>query len=279
MVQPPGFTQRQKSGQIRHITMSKRHTFEDLVSIMRALRDPENGCPWDLEQDFKSISPYTLEEAYEVADAIETENMEDLREELGDLLLQPIYHAQMATEQSLFTIDDVIHDIAAKMIDRHPHVFGDRKADSASDVNKIWDEKKAAKNAGGTLGGVAKALPALLRAQKLQKKAAKKGFEWPGTPGVLNKLHEELNELDQAIQNKDQDNIEEEIGDVIFLLANFARMHNVDAETSLRRCNDKFVKRFEGMESDIQSQNKTFEETSLDELLALWSQQKLKSAL
>jgi len=257
--------------------MTKRHAFEDLVAVMKALRDPENGCPWDLEQDFKSIAPYTIEEAYEVLDAIETENMAELREELGDLLLQPIYHAQMAAEDSIFTIDDVIHDITEKMITRHPHVFSDTAASSAEDVNKIWDQKKSEeKSEGSAVSGVAAALPSLLRAQKLQKKAAKTGFEWPNTAGVLDKLVEELAELDQAIINKDHDNIEEEIGDVLFLLANFARMHNINAETALRRCNDKFIKRFKGMEDDLQQKDQSLSNLSLSEMLELWSKQKSK---
>ena len=260
--------------------MNKKETymFEDLVKIMQALRDPENGCPWDLEQDLRSIVPYTLEEAYEVADAIESNNMDNLCEELGDLLLQPIYLAQIAAEQNNFNINDIINGIANKMIDRHPHVFGARDASSAEDVNKIWDEKKKQKNKDAyILDSVPKSLPALAQAEKMQNKAAKVGFEWPNTEDVLNKLHEEIQELDQAVQNKDKENIEEELGDVLFVLANFARMHDINPETALRKCNKKFKMRFSGMENDIKKMNQCFSDLSLDELLTLWASQKKKT--
>jgi len=251
------------------------YTFEDLTKIMQALRTPETGCPWDLEQTLESIVPYTLEEAFEVANAIETGNKENLCEELGDLLLQPIYLAQIAAEQNDFTIQNVINAISNKMIDRHPHVFGDQSAQTAQDVNKIWDEKKAAKNKDTyILASVPNALPALAQAEKMQNKAAKVGFEWPDTTGVLEKLHEEINELNQAIKNKDTDNIEEELGDVLFVLTNFARMHNINPETALRKCNQKFKSRFNGMQDDTKKLNQSLSDLNLEELLTLWNTQK-----
>ena len=244
---------------------------------MSKLRDPNGGCPWDLEQDFKSIAPYTIEEAYEVADAIERGDVNDLREELGDLLLQPIYHAQMASEQNLFGINEVINDVTNKMISRHPHVFGDANAANANDVNKIWDEKKSQeKQHGSALDGVAKALPALLRAQKLQKKAAKTGFEWPNLDGALSKLAEELDELREAVESGTEEEKTEELGDLLFVIANFARMTGIDAETALRRCNDKFEKRFKGMESDFKAKNQSMRDAGLDAMTDTWNAQKRK---
>lgn len=194
------------------------HNFEDLVEVMRRLRDPDGGCPWDLEQNFKTIIPYTIEEAYEVADAVDRENMRDLREELGDLLLQSIYHAQMASELGHFTIQDVVNDVTAKMISRHPHVFGDGEAQSAEDVNKIWDQKKdQEKNNESVLDGVAAALPALLWSQKLQKRAGKVGFEWKNPEDILNKLEEELGELREAHETGTLAHQAEELGDVLFV--------------------------------------------------------------
>ncbi len=253
--------------------MNKRHTFQDLVQVMTALRTPITGCPWDLEQDFKSIIPYTLEEAYEVADAVDRNDMKDLREELGDLLLQPLYHAQMASEGSHFTIEDVIHDITEKMITRHPHVFGDQNAMSAEDVDKIWDERKKAEKAeqNSALDGVTAALPALLKSQKIQKKAAKVGFEWPNVESVLDKLEEEIAEMRQAIANKDKENQAEELGDILFLLANYGRMLDINAEEALRQCINKFEKRFRGIEDE-----NNISEMTLNEMMNAWNEQKLK---
>lgn len=259
--------------------MPHKDYLEELITVMRALRTPVTGCPWDLEQDFASIAPYTIEEAYEVADAIERGDMTDLREELGDLLLQPIYYAQMAAEAGHFDIHDVIRDITAKMIARHPHVFGDREAQSASDVNAIWDERKAAENAGkheSALDGVAKALPALLRAEKLVKKAGKVGFKWPDVDGILEKLHEEIAEVQEAVAQNDPDALEEELGDLLFVLANYAQRNGINPETALRKANDKFERRFKGMEGDLKVKNKVMAECLLPELLDLWKQQKAK---
>lgn len=248
---------------------------------MAKLRDPNGGCPWDLEQDFKSIAPYTIEEAYEVAEAIDNNDMQNLREELGDLLLQPIYHAQMASEQGHFTINDVINDITEKMIHRHPHVFGDAKAATAEDVNAIWDIKKAQETGKNTfksaLDGVPNALPAALRAQKLQKKAAKTGFEWLKTQDVLDKLSEELAELKEAIDEKDHNHMLEEYGDILFVMVNYGRMLGLNAEEALRKCNHKFEKRFKGIESDLKAEDKKITDITLDEMLTAWNNQKLKA--
>lgn len=258
--------------------IKEQYTIDDLIEVMAALRDPDEGCPWDLEQDFKSIAPYTLEEAYEVADAIDRGDMEDLREELGDLLFQPVYHAQMASEDGAFDLHDVIHDVTAKMISRHPHVFGDIDANSAADVNEIWDkQKKAEKNpSDSALDGVTAALPALLKAQKLQKKAGKVGFEWTELEDVFAKLDEELGELKEACAKKDEDHIFEELGDVLFVMANVGRVLGLNAEESLRQCNTKFEMRFKGMEEDLKSAGQSFNDLTLDEMLTLWSKQKEK---
>lgn len=251
------------------------HPIEKLIQVMAKLRDPNGGCPWDLEQDFKSIAPYTIEEAYEVADAISRGDFKDLREELGDLLLQPIYHAQMAAEAGHFDIQDVIKDVTEKMISRHPHVFGDQKAAKAEDVNKIWDERKAQEKASaGALDGVARGLPALMRAQKLQKKAAKTGFEWKKTEQVLAKLNEELLELNQAMENGTEADKAEEFGDVLFVLVNFARLNGIDAESALRSCNDKFYNRFNKMEEYFKSINKEMKSATVPEMQDVWNRQK-----
>lgn len=263
-------------------TPPNSHPIEKLIAVMAKLRDPNGGCPWDLEQDFKSIAPYTIEEAYEVADAIDNNDMLNLREELGDLLLQPIYHAQMAKEAGHFDINNVINDITEKMIHRHPHVFGDADASNPEDVNAIWDERKKLEKGKeetddkSAIDGVPMALPALLRAQKLQKKAAKTGFEWPSTVEVLDKLTEELQEMREALQNNDKENQIEEFGDILFVLANFARMLDINAEEALRQCNAKFEKRFKGMEEDFKSQNRTINEANLAEMTEAWNDQKKK---
>ena len=248
--------------------MTDQKTMNDLISVMRALRDPDSGCPWDIEQNFQSIVPYTLEEAYEVADAIDRDNMTDLREELGDLLLQSVYHAQMAKEFGHFDIHDVIHDITEKMISRHPHVFGDTPAENAEDVNAIWDARKQAEKneTKSALDGVTQALPALLLSQKLQKKAAKVGFEWPKVSHVLDKLEEEIAEMRAALDNQDKDNQAEELGDILFLLANYARMLDINAEEALRQCTQKFQRRFRAIEAVHD-----FQALSLDEWEAAWN--------
>lgn len=258
-----------------------KYTINDLINVMRDLRTPDTGCPWDLEQDFKSIAPYTIEEAYEVADAIDRDDMSDLREELGDLLLQFIYHAQMASELNHFDIYDVINDITAKMIHRHPHVFGDTNAKTAQDVNKLWDERKALEKKKSqnqsAIDGIPQNLPALLRAKKLTSKAAKTGFEWEKPEHVLDKLEEEIQEMRQAIKRDDMTNKAEELGDILFVIANFARMLDINPEEALRQTNKKFERRFKGMESDAKNNGlKEFSDASLDQMIQLWDDQKRK---
>lgn len=263
------------------MSIKKAKTQEDLPPIerlkwvMECLRDKENGCPWDIEQNFKSILPYTIEEAYEVADAIERDNMKDLREELGDLLLQVIYHTQMAAELGLFNFDDVTSDIADKMVSRHPHVFGDVEASNAEDVNAIWDQQKDKEKAQkSALDGVTKGLPALLRAQKLQKKAAKTGFEWQNSNDAFAKVEEEIVEFKEACANSSKEHQEEEFGDILIALTNYARMEGINAEEALRKANEKFIKRFKGIEDDFLEKGDQLSNASLDQMLQAWKNQK-----
>lgn len=245
---------------------------DKLKWVMECLRDPDQGCPWDKEQDFKSILPYTIEEAYEVADAIEQDDMASLKDELGDLLLQVIYHTQMASEDNLFIFDDVAQDVADKMLSRHPHVFGNESAQSASDVNIIWEQQKDKENAtGGALDNVTKGLPALLRAQKLQKKAAKVGFEWANSDDAFAKVEEEIAEFKAA---KTDDEKEEEFGDILLAFANYGRMEGINAEESLRKANNKFLKRFQGMEAECAQNSTSLSSLCLDEMLECWKRQK-----
>ncbi|PZO87608.1 MAG: nucleoside triphosphate pyrophosphohydrolase [Sphingomonas sanxanigenens] len=240
-----------------------------LVAIMARLRDPENGCPWDIEQDFRTIAPYTIEEAYEVADAIERDDMAALKDELGDLLLQVVFHARMAEEADQFDVSDVIGAICDKMIRRHPHVFGDGEARDGDAVIVNWEAIKAAERADkdedkSALAGVAAALPALLRAEKLQKRAARVGFDWPDAEGPRAKVSEELAEIAQA---SSYDEVEEEVGDLLFATVNFARHLKVDPESALRKANLKFERRFRAMEASAGAQ---FPALSLDAKEALW---------
>ena len=246
-----------------------------LLEIMRALRDPETGCPWDIEQDFASIAPYTIEEAYEVADAIEREEWDELRGELGDLLFQSVFHAQMASERGLFDFNDVADTMSDKMVARHPHVFGDQSnAKSAEQQTKDWETIKAAERAGkaqkGTLDGVAVGLPALLRAKKLQKRAARGGFDWPSTDEVLDKIVEEAGELVEARDELSQAEVEEEFGDLLFVMVNLGRHLGIESETALRAANAKFTRRFESIERALATQGKTPEQSKLEEMDALW---------
>lgn len=246
-----------------------------LLEIMRRLRDPETGCPWDIEQDFDTIAPYTIEEAYEVADAIEQEDWAELKGELGDLLFQTVFHAQMASEKGLFTFDEVADTMSDKMVARHPHVFGDQSREkSAEQQTRDWEVVKAAERASkaqvGTLDGVALGLPALLRAVKLQKRAARVGFDWPDVSLVLDKLVEEAGELVEARDTLSQAEVEEEFGDMLFVMANLARHLNVEPEAALRATNAKFVRRFEGVEAKLKAMGKTPLESDLSEMDALW---------
>ena len=225
-----------------------------LLAIMRRLRDPEGGCPWDIEQDFKSIAPYTIEEAYEVADAIGREDWAELKSELGDLLLQAVYHSQIASERGLFEFGDIVAGICRKMIDRHPHVFGDAAAPTVSEQNENWErakeiERGGAAGTGSALDGVPLALPALTRAQKLQKRAARAGFDWPDTGGVIGKISEEAEELAREIDAGSASGVFEEFGDLLFTLVNFSRHAGIDPESALRHANDKFHRRYTAMEN------------------------------
>lgn len=248
-----------------------------LLEIMRYLRDPDTGCPWDIEQDFSTIAPYTIEEAYEVADAIEREAWEELKGELGDLLFQSVFHAQMASEAGYFTFDDVADTMSDKMVARHPHVFGDEDRDkSAEQQTRDWETIKAAERAGkkqtGTLDGVAIGLPALLRAMKLQKRAARVGFDWPDISHVLDKMVEEARELVEASADLPKARIEEELGDLLFVMANLARHLDIDPEAALRHANAKFVRRFEFIETELSKRGKRPEDSNLQEMDALWDQ-------
>ncbi len=243
-----------------------------LLKIMAALRDPKTGCPWDVEQTFKTIAPYTIEEAYEVADAIDRENVNDLKEELGDLLLQIVFHAQMAREENLFNFDDVATALAEKLIYRHPHVFGDESAATAHEVLKIWDARKnAEKNRESAIDGVTLGLPALLRAQKLQKKAGKSGFVWPDKQSAWNKLEEELAEF-KAAKTKDEE--ADELGDVLFCIVNYARIAGHDAEEILTATNRKFESRFKAMEKILEERGQKLNGASLDDMLDAWKKGK-----
>ncbi|MEM1388290.1 MAG: nucleoside triphosphate pyrophosphohydrolase [Pseudomonadota bacterium] len=243
-----------------------------LLHIMRRLRDPETGCPWDIEQSFETIAPYTIEEAYEVADAIDRQDWDGLKGELGDLLLQTVYHAQMADEAGHFDFHAVADAIADKMVARHPHVFGeDRRDKTAEQQTRDWEAVKAAeraaKGAGGVLDDVAVGLPALLRALKLQNRAARVGFDWAETADVLDKLVEEAGEITEA---ESQDAVFEEIGDFLFVAANLARHKKVDPEAALRAANAKFTRRFRAIEAALAAQGKRPEDSSLEEMDALW---------
>ena len=230
-----------------------------LIAIMAALRTPGSGCPWDLEQDFRSIAPYTLEEAYEVAEAIEAGDRAALCEELGDLLLQVVYHARMAEEEGSFALPDVIEAITTKMVRRHPHVFGDEKARSAGIAKGFWEEMKAREGKApkdSALDGVPAALPALARAVKLQAKAARVGFDWPDAGPVFDKIAEETQELHESVAAGDKRAIKEEFGDLLFALANLARHMGFDAEGAMRAANAKFERRFKAIETELKARGK-----------------------
>jgi ATP diphosphatase len=252
-----------------------------LVAIMARLRDPAAGCPWDLEQTFDTIAPYTIEEAYEVADAIARRALPELRDELGDLLLQVVYHARMAEEAGVFDLGDVVRAVSDKMVRRHPHVFGDDSRDkSAEQQTADWERLKAAERAAGperagALDGVAVGLPALTRAVKLQDRAARVGFDWPEAGAVLEKIAEETEELVEARAVGDPDRIAEEYGDLLFVMANLARHLGIDPEATLRAANAKFTRRFEAIEAALAAEGRTSADSTLAEMDALWDAAKL----
>jgi nucleoside triphosphate diphosphatase len=245
-----------------------------LLAIMQALRTPLTGCPWDLEQSFETIAPYTIEEAYEVADAIERKNMSNLCDELGDLLLQPVYHAQLAAEAGAFTFADVVEAVCTKMIRRHPHVFGDEMAKSSHLAKGFWEDAKSKENAPEqnkrTLDDVPLGLPALIRAIKLQNKAAKVGFDWPHVDHVFDKVLEEVGELKSAPTEERA----EELGDLLFVLANVARHYGIDAEAALRSANSKFERRFQFIEDELARRGRSPGQSNLTEMDALWDEAK-----
>lgn len=250
-----------------------------LLEIMARLRDPETGCPWDIEQNFSTIAPYTIEEAHEVADVIAREAWDELPGELGDLLLQTVYHARMAEEAGLFDFHTVLRSISDKMIARHPHVFGNESRDKSPEQQTIdWERLKAAERAGKTetrvLDGVALGLPALTRAVKLQKRAARVGFDWPSTEEVLDKMLEESRELVEARDTLSHSELEAEFGDLLFVMANLARHLDIDPEAALRRTNLKFTNRFERIEDYLAELGKRPEQSDLAEMDALWDRAK-----
>lgn len=262
-----------------------------LIEIMAALRTPETGCPWDLEQDFASIAPYTVEEAYEVADAIARGDRLDLKDELGDLLLQVVFHARMAEEEGAFAFPGVVEAITTKLIRRHPHVFGEARDLSPAQVKALWHQIKAQEKADkaaarrlaglperaeekGVLAGVTQALPALTRAWKLQARASTVGFDWNDARLVLDKVREETAEIDEALASGDKAAIVEEIGDLLFVVANLARHVDADPEGCLHAANAKFERRFQGIEQRLEAQGRTAAQADLAELEALWQQVK-----
>jgi ATP diphosphatase len=275
--------------------MQRSREIRRLIDIMAALRDPVHGCPWDIEQTFASIAPFTLEEAYEVADAIERGATEDLREELGDLLLQVVFHARMAEEAGLFDFGGVVEAITAKLVRRHPHVFGDAKALSSEDVKTLWgrikaDEKRAklASSASGgqpqaakssALDGVPLALPALSRAIKLQEKAGKVGFDWNDVRAVLDKIREEIAEVEAEIANGSEQALSDEVGDLLFATVNLARHLKVDPEGALRGASAKFERRFAHIENRLAEAGQTPESATLDEMEGLWAEAKTRERL
>jgi MazG family protein len=263
-----------------------KEALKRLLAVMAWLRDRQHGCPWDIDQTFRTIAPYTIEEAYEVADAIERNDMVALKEELGDLLLQVVYHAQMAAEANAFSFADVAATIADKMVDRHPHVFGNLKIADADAQTVSWEARKAAERAKkngaeatGTLDGVARALPALLRAEKIQKRAARVGFDWKAIGPVIDKIEEELAELKSELTagKVDRDRTTDELGDVLFAVANLARHCKVDPEAALRSTNDKFERRFRYIERRLREQGRKPGDASLEEMETLWQEAKSKA--
>ncbi len=258
---------------------------ERLLDIMKLLRDPDNGCPWDKEQTIDSIKAFTLEEAYEVVDAIERNDIEGLRDELGDLLFHIVFYSEMADESKHFNFHDVVKQVNQKLERRHPHVFSDFKLDSVEEVKTLWEQIKqqerdaaangADKEPNHLLDDIGKHMPAIKRAEKLQKRTATVGFDWTDSQDILNKIDEELSELRQALQEPDKiDNISEELGDLMFCCVNLGRHYKIDSEVSLRDTNEKFVSRFNYIEATLKKQNKSLANATLEEMDALWDEAK-----
>ena len=245
---------------------------------MSQLRDKENGCEWDKEQTFQSIAPHTIEEAYEVVDAINRSNIPDLEEELGDLLLQVVFLSQIASEDNLFNFNDVVQTITRKLIRRHPYVFSEKRDHSSEEQMNQWEEikqeERELKKQSGILDGIAINLPALKRSQKIQKRAAKVGFDWPDSKGVFKKIKEEIRELEEAIESKDQESMKEEVGDLLMIITNLADRLDVDSEEALKGSNEKFISRFRYIERKLNDSDKKFEDSSLAFLDELWDESK-----
>ena len=250
-----------------------------LLGIMARLRDPEHGCPWDREQTWGSIVPHTIEEAYEIAEAVERGDVDQVRDELGDLLFQVVFQARIAEEQALFRFDDVADGISSKLERRHPHVFGDATIGNAAEQTAAWEEHKAAERrakggAAGALDGVTLGLPALVRAAKLGRRAAQVGFDWPGAAGVLEKVREEIEELQRALATGDSAHVREELGDLLFSVAQLSRHLDVDPEAALRDAGGKFERRFRRIEAFLAEEDRTAADASMAELEALWARAK-----
>lgn len=254
-----------------------------LINLMKILRS-DKGCPWDREQTFATIAPYTIEEAYEVREAITNQDMTSLKEELGDLLFQVIFHAQMADEEKAFNFEDVCDALSMKMVRRHPHVFGSGDNRTSEEQTQSWErmkaeERKAKTENSGVLDGLALALPALMRAEKLQKRAARVGFDWPDLEGVVDKIAEEAREVADAMKSENADHIEEEVGDLLFAVTNLARRLDVDSEKALRRTNDKFIKRFSYIETKAREENRDIVDMNLEEMEKYWQEAKTAKSL
>ena len=258
------------------------YDIDNLLQIMRKLRDPESGCPWDVKQDFSTIAPYTIEEAYEVADAIQRKDFSGLRDELGDLLLQVVFHAQMAAEQNRFTFDEVVSAICDKMLRRHPHVFDGAEVGSAGEQSRAWEdakEKERLENGAASLmDDIPRGMAELQRSVKLQKRAARCGFDWPAAGPVIEKLHEETAELIEAMATGDRGQLEDELGDLLFVMTNLARKLSIDPATALRRANAKFEQRFRAVERAA-GNRETLDAMDLAEMESLWQRVKKDTAV
>lgn len=255
---------------------------QQLLDIMTRLRNPDGGCPWDLKQNFSSLIPYLIEETYEVVDAIERNDLDELRNELGDLLLQVVFHAQIAKEMGAFDFEQVAQSISEKLIRRHPHVFADAVFTTDAQRHQAWEQikaeerqqKAASDEKESVLSGIAKSLPALLECEKVQDRAADHGFDWPEVQPVFDKVLEELNEVREAWASGNQQHIEEEVGDLLLVTVNLARHLNLDAETTLKKSTKKFIRRFQYIEQQVESEQRTLKACNLDELNQYWNQAK-----